>query len=206
MENDIRIDLNKLHPFLKHKLLIFLKKCNKQGIFLIVTEGFRTVSRQNELYSLGRTKKGNIVTNAKGNEYKSQHQWGIAFDIAINDPANLYNADLIKKAGNIGKTIGLAWGGDWISFKDFPHFYLKSWGTTTDLLRKIYKNPSNFKKTWKAIVNKKNGLALWNKSRLKKLTTIEDKSTVKVLQKGKAWTMIEFNEIVGYARSKYLGG
>lgn len=35
------------------------------------------------MYAQGRTKKGNIVTNAKGSDYSSQHQWGIAFDIAL---------------------------------------------------------------------------------------------------------------------------
>ncbi|MEE0293756.1 MAG: M15 family metallopeptidase, partial [Eubacterium sp.] len=85
MGHDIRIDRSKLHPWLNYKLTLLLNQCEKKGIYLIITQGFRSKAEQDSLYAQGRTKPGNIVTNAKGNDYSSQHQWGIAFDIAIND-------------------------------------------------------------------------------------------------------------------------
>ena len=100
MENkhDIRIDRKKLHPWLDHKLGLLLKECAREGIYLIVTEGFRTVAQQNALYAKGRTKPGKVVTNAKGSSYSSQHMWGVAFDIAINDSKRLYDAGQIGRA------------------------------------------------------------------------------------------------------------
>ncbi len=82
-EHDIRIDRTKLHPWLNYKLTLLLKQCAKKEIYLIITQGFRSKAEQDALYAQGRTKKGKIVTNAKGSDYSSQHQWGIAFDIAL---------------------------------------------------------------------------------------------------------------------------
>ena len=59
--------------------------------------GIRSKAEQDALYAQGRTKKGSIVTNAKGSDYSSQHQWGIAFDIAINDKKLLYDEATIEK-------------------------------------------------------------------------------------------------------------
>lgn len=116
-KHSIRIDRKKLHPWLNYKLGLLLKECEKNGIYLIITEGLRTKAYQDSLYAKGRTKPGKIVTNANGSAYSSQHQWGIAFDIAINDSKLLYNDKLIRKVAKIAKSkkIGLKWGGDWKS-------------------------------------------------------------------------------------------
>lgn len=103
-EHDVRINRTKLHPWLNYKLGLLLKQCEKKGIYLIITEGFRSKEYQDKLYAKGRTKPGNIVTNVKGSDYSSQHQWGIAFDIAINDPKLLYNEATIKKVAKIAKS------------------------------------------------------------------------------------------------------
>ena len=91
-KHDIRVDRKKLHPWLDHKLGLLLRGCAREGIYLIITEGFRTKKYQDALYAKGRTKPGNIVTNARGSSYSSQHMWGVAFDIAINDGKRLYDA------------------------------------------------------------------------------------------------------------------
>jgi peptidoglycan L-alanyl-D-glutamate endopeptidase CwlK len=150
-EHDIRIDRTLLHPRLDKKLGLLLKACGKQGIYLIITEGFRTKEYQDSLYEQGRTKPGNIVTNVKGSTYGSQHMWGIAFDIAINDKKLLYDEATIRKVAKTAKSakINLGWGGDWTNFVDTPHFYLKKWGSTTAKLKSRYGTPEKFKKTWK---------------------------------------------------------
>ena len=148
-EHDIRIDRTKLHPWLDYRMGILLKKCAKKGIYLIITEGFRSKEYQDLLYAKGRTKPGKIVTNAKGSTYSSQHMWGIAFDIAINDSKLLYDTATIKKVAVIAKKIGLGWGGDWTSIVDTPHFYLTKWGSTTSKLKAAYGTPDAFRKTWK---------------------------------------------------------
>lgn len=203
-KNDIRIDTTLIHPWLKYKLTKLLEKCNEQGIYLIITEGFRTVEYQDKLYAQGRTTKGSIVTYAKGSDYSSQHQWGIAFDIAINDSNHLYDLNYIQKVAEIAKSIGLGWGGDWTDFKDYPHFYLKKWGSTTTILKVLYRTSDKFKKTWYAKVNRKNGLNIWNKTKKKKKKLVKNGKQVSVFYKHLIWTKVEYDGVVGFMRTKYL--
>lgn len=197
-KNDIRIDRSKLHPWLDYKLTLLLKQCNKKGIYLIITEGFRTKEYQDSLYAKGRTAPGKVVTNAKGSTYSSQHMWGIAFDIAINDSKLLYDTATIKKVAKIAKSnkVGLKWGGDWKSIIDTPHFYLGKWGSTTSELKSKYGTPDKFKKTWTSITKK--NCKLWKSKTLrasKMLCRIPKGSKVEVLYKSK----------LGYAKVKYGG-
>lgn len=210
--HDVRIDRSKLHPWIDHKLGLLLKECKKQGIYLIVTEGFRTVEYQDSLYAKGRTKPGKVVTNAKGNSYSSQHQWGIAFDIAINDSSLLYDDKTIKKVAKIAKSskVGLAWGGDWKSIVDTPHFYLKKWGSTTKKLKEKYGTPDNFRKTFTAkVTGTKKGLSIWDKTHTKvKKKKLPNGTTVEVMYTktypfGK-FAKVRYGEIVGLMKAKYL--
>lgn len=196
--NDIRIDRSKLHPWLDYKLGLLLKRCNEEGIYLSITEGFRTKEYQDSLYAKGRTVPGKVVTNAKGSTYSSQHMWGIAFDIAINDSKLLYDTATIKKVAKIAKSskVGLKWGGDWKSIIDTPHFYLGKWGSTTSELKSKYGTPDKFKKTWTSITKK--NCKLWKSKTLrasKMLCRIPKGSKVEVLYKSK----------LGYAKVKYGG-
>ena len=205
-KHDVRIDRSKLHPYLDVLLDKMLKECAKSGIYLIITEGIRTVQRQDELYAQGRTKPGVVVTRARGLSYSSQHQWGIAFDIAINDPNKLYDDALFRKAAAIGKSVGLSWGGDWKSFIDKPHFYIGKWGPTTDVLKKKYGTPDVFKKTWTATVKRKKGIRLFrNKSRKNLIGRIPYGSTVEVLYRCKLrYAKIRYKDNVGYALKRFL--
>lgn len=211
-EHDVRIDRSKLHPWLDYKLGLLLKNCAKQGIYLIITEGFRTKEYQDELYAKGRTKPGKIVTNAKGSDYSSQHQWGIAFDIAINDTKLLYDETTIRKVAKISKSskVLLAWGGDWKSIVDTPHFYLGKWGSTTSKLKQKYGTPDKFKKTWtKKVSGTKKGLNIWNKTRTKVLKKkLPNGTKVNVMYEktyafGK-YAKVEYGGTVGLMKSKYL--
>jgi len=86
-----------------------------------ITDGLRTIQEQNELYAQGRTKPGNIVTNARGGD--SIHNYGLAIDVAFQRDGKLsYSNDLYKKIVPIAKSLGMTWGGDWASFPDKPHF------------------------------------------------------------------------------------
>ena len=207
-KHDIRINRTKLHPWLNYKLGLLLKQCAKKGIYLIITEGFRSKEYQDKLYAKGRTKPGNIVTNAKGSDYSSQHQWGIAFDIAINDSKLLYNEATIRKVAKIAKSkkVGLAWGGDWTSPVDTPHFYLDKWGDTPSKLKRTYKTFEKFKKTWtKEVFGTKKGLNIWNKTRTKVLKKkLPNKTKVNVMYISKGYAKVEYKGVVGYMKAKYL--
>ena len=143
-------DITMCHPRLQELAGRLVEECKKQGLIIKVGECFRTVAEQEELYAQGRTKPGNIVTNARGSSYSSQHQWGIAFDFFRNDGNGAYNesGNFFGKVGAIGKQLGLGWGGDWHSIVDKPHLYLPDWGSTTAQLRQQYGTPDKFITTW----------------------------------------------------------
>lgn len=87
--------------------------------------GTRTRAEQDALYAHGRTAPGPIVTKARGGY--SNHNFGIAFDIGVFGPDSHYYPEhaAYDVAGEVGKSFGLAWGGDWVSFQDKPHFELR---------------------------------------------------------------------------------
>lgn len=208
MENDIRIDRTKLHPYLDYLMMRLIKYSNRAGIYLIITEGFRTVEQQDILYAKGRTTAGSIVTNARGSDYQSQHQWGVAFDIAIKNTGHTYDVNYITDVANIAKKYckNLGWGGDWTAFRDYPHFYLKKYGDTAYKLKLQYKTPENFAKTWyKTVKGTKYGLSIRSKSRLRVLVKKQPNGTVfEVLWQGKKWSKVRYNGKVGYSLTKFL--
>lgn len=122
-----------LHPIVAEKSEVLIKKAAKEEITVVFTESIRSVDRQNELYALGRTKDGNIVTYAKGGE--SYHNYGLAIDYVLMKHNNEQTWD-IKYDGNgngksdwfevaaIAKELGFEWGGDWDTFKDYPHLQM----------------------------------------------------------------------------------
>lgn len=151
-------DITELHPRLQTKLALLKEECEKQGIDILFSECLRTKEEQDSLYAQGRTTPGNIVTNAKGSTYSSQHQWGIAADFYLDedvdgdgekkDDSFNNSTGLFDHVGSIAKSIGLGWGGDWTSFKDRPHLYLPDWGSTTSKLKQQYGTPEQFMQTW----------------------------------------------------------
>lgn len=143
-------DISKCHPRLQEKAAELKKTCADRGYKIEIGESFRSVAEQDALYAQGRTQPGQIVTNARGSSYSSMHQWGVAFDFYRNDGKGAYNETgrFFENVGQIGKTLGLEWGGDWTSPVDRPHFQLPDWGSTPSVLKKQYGTFDAFKKTW----------------------------------------------------------
>jgi peptidoglycan L-alanyl-D-glutamate endopeptidase CwlK len=97
---------------------------HRPGFTVSITDGRRTAKEQNELFALGRTKKGNIVTYKDGYTTYSLHQLGGAVDIALFTPdkqANYTDLEFYRYLGHCARSVGLFWGGDWRKFKDYPH-------------------------------------------------------------------------------------
>lgn len=106
-----------------HKLVKLLEDFAKQtDIKFIVTEGVRTLGRQKELVAAGASRTMN-----------SKHLSGRAVDIAI------YVGDELKWTTHLYQTfgkalmayakahgVGIVWGGNWKTFKDYVHFQLAS--------------------------------------------------------------------------------
>ncbi|AWB44874.1 peptidase M15 [Paenibacillus sp. CAA11] len=118
--------LKGLHPAVLSAAQELIKRSYRQGINIIITQGYRSIAEQNALYEQGRSKPGNIVTNAKGGS--SYHNFGVAIDFAIlqSDGKSVswtVNADWMKVV-SMAKELGFEWGGDWRSFKDYPHLQI----------------------------------------------------------------------------------
>lgn len=124
-----------LHPLLRSIASKFINEVEKRlGKRLKITDGYRTFAQQNKLYAQGRTTAGKIVTHAKGGQ--SYHNFALAFDCYFtnNGVIDFKNA-LTPAVAKIGQELGLTWGGNFTSIKDFPHFQLSK-GTVSELLAK----------------------------------------------------------------------
>lgn len=120
------------HPNLRDRLKEWYLEANNKllpkGYRLRITHVYRSIKEQDDLYAQGRTKKGSIVTNAKGGQ--SIHNYGLAFDFVILrdldsngtfETADYTVNDYWKKIAAFFKSKGFTWGGDFKSFKDAPH-------------------------------------------------------------------------------------
>lgn len=139
-----RIDL--MHPSIREQLKKDYLEINKnlpKGVRLRFTQTLRTNKEQDDLYAQGRTKKGKVVTNAKGGQ--SIHNYSIAFDIVIlldkdnNGTFESVSWDVDKhwmKVVNFFKSKGWTWGGEFKSLYDAPHFEFtqgKTWKYYSEL-------------------------------------------------------------------------
>ena len=121
MNNASQNRLNKVHPELKKRVTALIEALATQGLIVEVVQGLRTFQEQNELYKQGRTKPGQVVTNAKGGQ--SNHNYGLAVDLCpfVNGkPVWNDNMAFIRIGAEAAKH-GLEWGGSWKKFIDKPH-------------------------------------------------------------------------------------
>lgn len=121
--------LSSVNPVLAQKIRAAAEAVAPTKLFFRVYSGLRTAEEQNALYAQGREVPGDIVTNAKAGE--SMHNYGLAADIvpfmsgesgALNwNPASAQYRAMVAAL----KEQGLAWGGDWVHFKDLDHFQMR---------------------------------------------------------------------------------
>lgn len=134
-----------LHPHLRDEAKqIYSDICEAlgNGVICRFTHTFRSIDEQNKLYAKGRTLPGQKVTNAKGGQ--SYHNYGLAIDIVliVNNKATWERGQDFDKDGQpdwmevvrIFKSYGWGWGGDFVTFKDYPHFE-KTFGYTPSQLK-----------------------------------------------------------------------
>ncbi|EKZ4872924.1 M15 family metallopeptidase [Listeria monocytogenes] len=122
-----KLNVSGMNKSVADKTRNVIKKMAKKGIYLCVAQGYRSSAEQNALYAQGRTKPGAVVTNAKGGQ--SNHNYGVAVDLCLytSDGKNVIwesTTSRWKTVVSAMKAEGFEWGGDWKSFKDYPHFEL----------------------------------------------------------------------------------
>lgn len=126
--------MGRVHPVIKETAIEIIKRADREGINVLITDGYRSMEEQAKLYGKGRKSyvyKGKdygdpssaIVTNAKPGS--SNHNFGLAIDYALSnaDATEVYYTvnQSYKRVAAIAKSLGFAWGGDWTSFNDYPH-------------------------------------------------------------------------------------
>ncbi|MCX40474.1 alkaline phosphatase [Listeria monocytogenes] len=152
-----KLNVSGMNKSVADKTQNVIKKMAKKGIYLCVAQGYRSSAEQNALYAQGRTKPGAVVTNAKGGQ--SNHNYGVAVDLCLytSDGKNVIwesTTSRWKTVVSAMKAEGFEWGGDWKSFKDYPHFELydaaggeKAPATSTSSNKNVYytENPRKVK-------------------------------------------------------------
>lgn len=98
-----------------------------------LTATYRSNEEQTDLYAQGRTKKGKIVTNAKAGQSPHNFKPSLAFDVAfikLNRTLD-WSPKLFAKfaALVLQKSCNVAWGGNFKSIPDAPHFEHLHWRT-----------------------------------------------------------------------------
>jgi len=120
-------DLKDLHIVLQAAYLAAERKFNNDfpEVNVIRTCTYRNNAMQ-QVYFNKRPK----ITNARPGESPHNYNPSFAFDIAFIRNRKLdWSPKYFKAFADIIKGINsdIVWGGDWVRFKDAPHFELKNW-------------------------------------------------------------------------------
>ena len=133
-------DTTRLHPKVQALAVKLVSECDKVGLHIKITDCVRSMEEQN----------GINASRTKCKYPNSYHNWGLAFDFCRNDGTGAYNDSdgFFRKVGQVGKSIGLFWGGDFESFHDGPHMEYHGLGLRSQIEHK-YGTPENFFDSWK---------------------------------------------------------
>ena len=140
-------NLDHLYPEFRAKVKAIVKdgnawcKKHRPGHSILMTEGFRTKERQQELYAQGRTAPGQKVTQKNGTTNPSKHQSALAADFVLVSPTMSIWGDeeFWAYLGHLARKYGLTWGGDWRTFNDKPHVEWPASDKTTYAAAKAWK-------------------------------------------------------------------
>lgn len=146
-----------LHPLIRQDIISAVTLAEtgfNDRMQIRIAQATRTFDEQNALYAIGRTSPGRKVTNAKGGQ--SIHNYGLAVDfVLMHDKDN--NGTYEEISWDINKdfdedkqkdwdevvfvfeTFGFSWGGNWRTFKDYPHIE-KTFGYSWQELLVKYNN------------------------------------------------------------------
>lgn len=148
MDDRTREHLRAIRPEVSGRAVQLLSRCQRAGIRLCITQGYRSTEDQDRIFAKGRTVQSDVpcrhgsdtrkpgtcdehplgatVTKARGGH--SWHNWGLAFDVAVLDddgqPSWPEDDALWRRIGEIGEDLDLQWGGRFQRFPDRPHFQM----------------------------------------------------------------------------------
>lgn len=153
-------DKSLLYPPFAEQLKSFESRLAAAKLPFCLFMGFRTFEDQNELYAQGRTKPGQIVTNARGGD--SWHNYGLAADYVldgqIEKPGTQWSWDIRSdlnadrrndwlQMAEIAVSCGFESGYFWKRFPDAPHVQNR-YGLTLAETKEIYRSGHGIKAVW----------------------------------------------------------
>lgn len=108
-------DMNLLYPPFQKIGWEFLRQCKQKNLSIAIFETYRSPSRQDKAKADGKS---------RAEAWLSWHQYGLAFDaVFYNQIArNWYWDGPWEDVAEIGKGLGLIWGGDFKNLADKSHF------------------------------------------------------------------------------------
>ncbi len=131
-------DISSLKKVAQIAIYAFLEMCKNEGLNVLVTECYRSQERQEYLYCQGRTATqciaagmdvafanehanpyGSIVTQTRSSVHTSGYAWDICKNVRGEEYSDLR---FFEECGAIARDLGIEWGGDWTSKKDYMHF------------------------------------------------------------------------------------
>jgi len=138
MDQQSLTQLTTLHPKFRDSAIQAWEEAQAampDNVKIIVTQGYRTFEESDKLYAKGRTEPGPRVTNSKAGQ--SYHNYGLAFDFEMitNGKPDWVVGPNWMKVVEIMKKHGMAWGGDFKSILDTPHFENRFGYNWRDLLQ-----------------------------------------------------------------------
>jgi len=141
--------LEDLHPALERGARELMRRMALAGFPHVgISSTYRNNAHQNWLFEQGRTRPGNIVTNARGGQ--SIHNYRLAFDIFQNIRSQEWNNPrFFETAGRIWQEMGGEWGGEWVGFVDRPHMQYLG-GLTLRDLQNGHRLPDDARMAWEA--------------------------------------------------------
>ena len=126
--------LSDLTPKARELCMKWIDACRKEGVDVLVYCTYRDGKEQDELYMIGRTKPGNIVTNARAGD--SWHNWRRAWDAVplVAGKPQWNGASLYAKMGRVAEELGIEWAGRWTGkLKETAHFQVTEGVTLAQL-------------------------------------------------------------------------
>jgi len=127
--------LSGLQPEARRKAEAAFAEAAAEGVEVMVVTGLRSFAEQSRLYAQGRTTPGKIVTHAKAGQ--SYHNFGLAFDFVVVKNGRAVWDQTLKdwqRFVEICRDRGFDWGGDWRTFKDYPHLQRSTAPDLSELL------------------------------------------------------------------------
>lgn len=130
------------------------KWAKSKGHDLDIHMALRTWETQAGLYAIGRTKELDRKPVTRAKPGRSYHNYGLAIDVVFDGDMSKQGIQWgwddkkypWKELGELGKTFGLEWAGDWKTLTEMPHYQMSFGVPVTKLLE--WHTQGGLEKVW----------------------------------------------------------